>query len=430
MKASEVLKRYQEGEKNFQRVNLRGQSFKGKDLSGADFSEADIRSTNFTDAILREANFTGAECGLQKRWATLWVIFSWLLAGLSGLGSILAAAFVSLIFDSDSNLQVTGLVSLIGLVAFLILIIRQGIRAEALAGAGVVAGIVAVALAGAGVVAVIVAVVFGLAGVVAVAVAVTIAVAVSFVGAFLVAGAEAGIVALVFAAVGVLAVAVVVAVARAKVVAVAVAVAVTFSVAGVYIGWRAMKGDKRDAWIRSFAIAFVATGGTSFRCADLTEANFTSAQLKNTDLRKVILIRVRWFGAKMLDRVRPGDTYLKEAQVQQWLIGKGTDKNFDRKDLRGINLQGANLKDASFVGADLSQANLRDADLSRAKLAQTILERADLTGATLTGACIEDWVISSSTRLFQVKCDYIFMKLSTKEAHDSDYVVLIRVFPN
>jgi len=38
MKASEVLRRYANRERDLRRANLRGQSFKG-DLSGVDFSE-------------------------------------------------------------------------------------------------------------------------------------------------------------------------------------------------------------------------------------------------------------------------------------------------------------------------------------------------------------------------------------------------------
>jgi hypothetical protein len=39
MKASEILAKYAAGERNFQRLNLRGQSFKGKDLAGAERSQ-------------------------------------------------------------------------------------------------------------------------------------------------------------------------------------------------------------------------------------------------------------------------------------------------------------------------------------------------------------------------------------------------------
>ncbi|MHC5719189.1 MAG: pentapeptide repeat-containing protein, partial [Nostoc sp.] len=192
-------------------------------------------------------------------------------------------------------------------------------------------------------------------------------------------------------------------------VAVALAVALAVAVAGtllsIYISWRAMKGDEKHSLVRNFAIAFAATGGTSFRSADLTSADFTQATLKSTDFRNAILFCSRWHQAKMLDRVRPGSTYLQNSQVRQLLVtGEGQDNNFDRQNLRGINLQAANLADASFIGADLSEANFQDADLSRAKLKQTQLDGTDLTGATLTGAYIEDWGITNTTKLHGVRC--------------------------
>ena len=47
MKASEVLRRYAAGERDFRHANLRGQSFKGQDLSGADLDEVSIRENSF-----------------------------------------------------------------------------------------------------------------------------------------------------------------------------------------------------------------------------------------------------------------------------------------------------------------------------------------------------------------------------------------------
>jgi hypothetical protein len=101
MRATEVLKQYADGRRDFSGENLRGQSFKGKDLSRANFSDADIRGANFTKAKLTGANFSRAKAGLQRRWAVSFVIVSWILSALSGIFSIFIGYFVALIFNKD-----------------------------------------------------------------------------------------------------------------------------------------------------------------------------------------------------------------------------------------------------------------------------------------------------------------------------------------
>jgi uncharacterized protein YjbI with pentapeptide repeats len=197
------------------------------------------------------------------------------------------------------------------------------------------------------------------------------------------------------------------------------AFAVSVVLFSIYISLRALKGDPKHALIRHTAVAFAAFRGTSFRSADLTDANFTEATLKSTDLRKANLTRTCWRNAEKLDRVRPGKTYLQNALLRQVLVtGLGEKQIFDQQNLRGVNLQKAHLKDASFIATDLSEANLQDADLSRAKLVQTQLDQTDLTGAILTGAYIEEWNISTDTKLHGIRCDYVFMRLPPEKRPD------------
>lgn len=128
MKASELLARYREGERNFQRVSLRGQSFKGKDLSGADFSEADIRGTNFRGAILQGTKFCRAKAGLQRRWLLALLLFSLVLVVLSGFFSIFFGLIANLIFDPSlgADYRFAGWFGLATLMLLYGLIFRQG----------------------------------------------------------------------------------------------------------------------------------------------------------------------------------------------------------------------------------------------------------------------------------------------------------------
>jgi uncharacterized protein YjbI with pentapeptide repeats len=410
---------------DFSGQNLRGRSFKGQNLEGVNFSGADIRSADFTDANLRNANFSHTTAGLQKRWAIFLVGVSWLLSGVSGFFSVFAGVLITSIFDTSSlENRVSGWTALIVIIVLFIVILRQGLNlalAVALSFAIAVALAVALAFAGA----------FALAGAGegAFAGALAVAFAGNLAGVLAVAFAVALAVVGTVAAAGALAVAVAVALAVAFAGASAVAVAVAFAgasavaFAGVllsaYIAWKAMKGDEKYAIIRNIAVAFAAFGGTSFRSSDLTDVNFNGATLKSSDFRKSILTRTCFSKTKKLDRVRPGTTYLQKAQLRQVLVtSQGQEKNFDHEDLRGVNFQGANLIDVSFIGADLSKANLKDADLSRAKLLQAQLNGTDLTGATLTGAYIQDWGITTDTKFYGVRCEYVYMRLPTKENPD------------
>ena len=217
---------------------------------------------------------------------------------------------------------------------------------------------------------------------------------------------------------------------------------VTVICLGTGIGWRARKGDSRDAWIFSLAVAFAAVGGTSFRGAALIDAGFSGACLKSTDFRRSVLIGTRWRDVDKLDRIRPGETYLSNANIQALArTGDGRGNTYRNLfNLVGINLQGANLVKADFTGstlkngtlqgaelpnatftnATLNGVNLQDADLTNANLVQAQLDGADLTGCTLTGAYLEDWNITTATKLHGIRCDYVFMRFPLPGDSDSN----------
>jgi uncharacterized protein YjbI with pentapeptide repeats len=338
MKAEEVLERYQAGERNFQRVNLRGQSFKGKDLSGADFSEADIQGANFTKAILKGVNFSYAKSGLQKRWVIILLIVSSLLSTLSGFISAIASFLLVYFFLPENIKEYTILPSVVSLVVFAIFFIVT-IRQGPVAGAG----------------------------------------AVAFAFAF----------------------------------------AFAFALLSAYIGWRALAGDEKHAFIKNIAIAFAATGGTNFRGADLTDANFTKATLKNTNFREANLTRTRFYEAQKLNLARVDNTILTIQAVLRLLVsGNGRGKSYVDANLRGANLIGADLKEANLKNADISEATFQGACLEWANLTLTQAVGTNFTSAQMTGACVEAWNIEHTTILDSVDCRLIYLLENPKPGTD------------
>ncbi|WP_214560812.1 pentapeptide repeat-containing protein [Planktothrix agardhii] len=185
------------------------------------------------------------------------------------------------------------------------------------------------------------------------------------------------------------------------------------------IGCNALAGNKKHLILKSIAITICSIKGTNFKEADLTDADFTGAILGNTNFTKANLTRTCWRNARNLDKAKVEETYLENEKIRQLLVtGNGRDQNFDGLDLRGCNLRNADLSDASFINAKLSEATLEGANLTRAKLAKAQLYGTNLKNAILTGACIQDWAISLDTQFEGIKCEYVYMRLETKEDPD------------
>jgi uncharacterized protein YjbI with pentapeptide repeats len=453
---------------DFSRHNLRRRSFKGQNLKDANFRYADIRSVHFSNAILENVDFTGVKAGLQKRWFIGLLVSLLVLSILSSLLPLVMTGAIKYIFQVFSNTEAIVITSFDCLViTFLLFIaIRKGLFSASIASVAIViftlfvawmlgangadarinaisAAAIAIVVIGTitavvttGIFAFVSAATCSISGLIAFSL---IAIITFISGVGIASAAYTGIVAFTVTALAIGA----------------------FILSGAYIGWRTLNGDKRDAWIRPIAIAFAAIGGTNFQGADLTDADFTGATLKNTDFREATLIRTCFHNTEKLDLVRPGNTYLRNSQVRQLVItGNGKKGNFDRSDLRGVNLQGVNLENASFInahfdqanleGANLSngnfdrsdlrdvnleganlenahfidadffQANLQGANLSRTLLVRTNFERADLRGANLTGSCIQDWVITESTKLDGIVSDYVYLNWINGDKRDQE----------
>jgi uncharacterized protein YjbI with pentapeptide repeats len=425
---------------DYRRTKLRGESLRGKDLTGADFSYADIRGTDFADAILTGANFSHVKAGLQRRWLIVLVVFALLLAALSGFLVAVGGSLLGIILADRSreNLYV-GAIALAIISVFLVVTFWRGVAAAS--------GFLAISIMSAGVAAVLWAGIVALtwAGIVAptgamqlanaVGVIVTGAVAVVVIAAGTI--AIAGSIALAGLVAGLWTVTVTALIAIGLCGAVAIAFTsanpVTdgiwlilhrhfidgFTVGIVllasYLGCLALFSNKKQLPIRNMALGLATRHGTNFENSDLTDVDFSQASLKNTNLNQANLTRTCWFQVKKLNLATVGKSYLANFQIRSLVVSKNLqNKNFDGWNLQGINLQAANLKDASLIGTNLSESNLRDADISRATLIRAQLDKTDFRGAILTGAYIESWHITPDTKLDGVRCDYIFMRVPTK----------------
>ncbi|MGB3532531.1 MAG: pentapeptide repeat-containing protein [Microcoleaceae cyanobacterium] len=426
MKSRQVLLLYRKGRRDFRGQNLRGQSFRGQNLSGADFSYADLQGANFYRANLQNSQFRGIKAGLQKRWKIILLLMSWLLSVFSGLGLVLISYFTLLVLNlSNPNDSSAGWNTLLLTIAFVFIAIRQLIGGSfgTIAATVVVAviGIITSATAGMIEMATFVGTLGIAAALAGFAIAVVLTSAVAFAVGFLV----SPVVAILLATARTLAVATIASLIASYISggvgAVVIAASVSVSFFFDYLGWRSLEGEGRYAGIQTIAVNLAAVGGTSFRRTNLTDTDFTNAIIPSTDFGQAKLDRTCWKGVKYFDRIRTGNTYLKSKLIRELLrTGRGENQNFNHQDLRWLNLQGANLKNASFMSANLSHSNLKKANLSGARLIRTQLDKTDLTNTILTRAFIQNWIITTRTKLDGIECDYIFMRLPSPNNIDQN----------
>ncbi|NEQ86291.1 MAG: pentapeptide repeat-containing protein, partial [Moorea sp. SIO2I5] len=178
----------------------------------------------------------------------------------------------------------------------------------------------------------------------------------------------------------------------------------------ILIAWGALGEDNNFTLVREISIALVATRGTSFYNVDLTNADFTGAILKSTDLREVTLTHTCWQNTIKLDQARPGKTILADTAVRELLVsGNGYNKSYSDCNLSGANLRGANLNYANLKQADLREATLEEANLEWANLTEANCVGTNFTHAYFTGACLEAWNIDSTTTLTNVDCRFVYL---------------------
>jgi len=408
-------------QQDFRGANLQGKSFRGQDLTGANFSYSDIRGANFANAILTKANFHQAQAGLSKNWTSFLLTSSLLLSAISGLIPAITSSWIAWFFTPDfieQHSAFPGLLTLTALIVFFITTIVQGLGILAVAVTVVIA--IAIGLVGglAGIVAIIAAVLGAIAVALAIATATAVASSTGGTMALFMVVAVAGVRTILelknltgvdhgftsgavgFAELGILV--------GWSIVSLTVTLAIIGL--GTYIALRSLANDPKYAWIHRIVVVFAATGGTSFRQADLTEANFKYALLQNTNFIGAIITRTRWNEARRLDFARVGNSILRHQAVRDLLVtGNGYNKSYEGLNLQGTNLVGANLNKANLKKANISQATLQRANLEEANLTQVQAIGTNFRGVYLTGACLEKVQIDSTTMLNRVDCRYIYL---------------------
>lgn len=155
--------------------------------------------------------------------------------------------------------------------------------------------------------------------------------------------------------------------------------------------------------------------------ANLSRANLRGVNLSSTNLSRANLIGVDLRGSNLtganlrgalLKGANFSNAYLLATNLSRTNLTTAT---LRQADFIAVNLKNANLYQADLSGSDLSGSDLREAifkeaNLTNANLSRTQALTANFINATFTGACLENWHINSTTKLYDVTCNYVYLK--------------------
>ena len=274
---------------NYSKQDLQGKTFKGENLQNANFNGADLRGLDFSSANLIGADFSKSKTGMKIPAAVLVFLFALVVSLFSGYIAMLTGITIqSLIKSTEANLQVAGYITIGYFVIFIAIAFWKGIFKAInkvffimlaltivlglffyLTGLGTGVGALRAALA------LMLMLLMFIVGTISRATAGTLASNILFLvvalggGMF---GKSLG--------------------GGLGTVAMAIACAV--------ISKRALKVENKSSILRKIALTVGSWFGTSFKGADLTNANFSDAVVKNTDFTNAKLIGVNWNNAKKI----------------------------------------------------------------------------------------------------------------------------------
>ncbi|XCN74482.1 MAG: pentapeptide repeat-containing protein [Candidatus Electrothrix aestuarii] len=382
------------------KINLRGAKLDGLDLSGANFREADIRGASFKNAILVRTDFTRALAGhaILGKWLQfiLWIVYGIACGNFMFLATnIYLSVLLRNVDQSFSNTIIVLFYIFTIIIYFIIGIWKYKISSVvcwfAVIGVGTwmlsplqdigksisvffltlpVIGFMSLAWA-----------VMGLASIV---------------------GYKRNTGTLIFLLSGVAGVISLAGQDHMGIRALPLALALIFNIIliGRGIGLAVRHEEPQFAFLRRPGLFMLSLCGTSFWTADLKDAIFYKASLRNVRFGNAILTGTSWQGAQGLRFARCNGTILNDRDVRELLV---------RRRGQGLILKGKNLQGAYLVGADLCSVDLRETDLMQANLSG-----ADITAAKLYGSARENWVIDD------ICCKYVYWDEAGKERTPPD----------